>query len=1219
MPYIPLSAGGAPTGTYTPLVAKGVAPTPAPAPSAGYVPLSGKAAPVSTVTPTSPTFQGAGYGASNIKDVSGKPLLTYENEQAKSSQLLSDRTALPFDFTKPQKITPEMLKNGRMPESVSAAIKSSVGGTAAQELDHIMPLELGGSNQKSNLHLEANVPGTRNTPTDPLENQLARKAMNGEISVLDAWRQMAKAKNLPLREDQQTQRTGGATDIAPTYETGAGGDVLKAYPSTMQTLVDLQIDPLSLKADPTKAISSAWDSIKGSVAQEAENIKNLFSSKSVSEAVGGTEKTIAGAAVAVLSPLTALFSGADKIPILGTVSRLISLPFQLLGDAGPDTAKVIVDKLSMISQKAKNDIVDGTGQMLALAGQFALGKISADVLSEKKAALEARFGAEDAKTIVDKAQQMAQAKATETPKVEVRAPAVETMQTARPLPESVTPKETSVTLASGLNLGLDKFVKEDVGPALSRVKEAGTAVVNGLRAVKDAIVNIIEPAKPVERANPEGYAAAMRMIHTPEAEALSFDNARSRTFDSNFKKLEGWFGKYSEKELKDFNLTRGMPESSEAQALQREAGAKLRPELQDPALKTSIKEASDYVYDYAKKNGIDLNYFEDYFYGTYKDAAKVSRFLDYWRSTERYTKEKTLPTIADAANFGLELKNQNPIANIRSEMMAVAQRVGLKQLRDRIETGDISSLGTLTEKAGPDQLRNWAKINDSVFNGMLFEPKFARLVNNLISTNKVSSNLFLRGIRQTTYLSQQVKFLGSIFHMQNMLRGSIASEMGGIVNPKGWADFVKSFKPVDATNPVYKEFVNLGGGHRYSIESQAESQLTTLVHRIETGNYLGGILRIPATILESKYIPPSPGFIHWMFDDFIPKLKFEKFQQDVAAREAKLGRVLRDPEKLRIIKNNQNFYGEMNERLFGRSGTVTSALRLIFQAPGYGEGNFRALARASIGDKKSAQFVVNSLITTLTVSTLGTKILTGNWPALPKNPDDLRDLFKIKTNLKDGNGDDVYFDMMTYDKDYWSVYGNMISGKAGQIPADLNTRVAGMTSTPYKILTDLGTLFKGEMIYDYKGDPVYRPTDTLPEKMQKMLARELQTAQPISVSTFGQSQQKGVDTATSLIQSIIGIRPGTSENVKEKKQIISDLMSLRDEKDKRQIELNKLAGENVDEAKKQRQEFNQKQQAKLKEILKGQQVQQIPTHLFYIQNLRVKPPKQGTDINSVLK
>lgn len=168
---------------------------------------------------------GGGYGASNETDPSsGKPLLTYENMEAQSSQLLSDRTAPSFDPTVPQKLDNSILQNGRMPESVSQTIKDAIPGSAFDELDHIMPLELGGSNNKSNLRLEPGQnagekynPGTNPTATDPLENQLKAEVYAGKISLLDAWKQMAAAKDITLPE--QGGPIASNADIQPNKQT----------------------------------------------------------------------------------------------------------------------------------------------------------------------------------------------------------------------------------------------------------------------------------------------------------------------------------------------------------------------------------------------------------------------------------------------------------------------------------------------------------------------------------------------------------------------------------------------------------------------------------------------------------------------------------------------------------------------------------------------------------------------------------------------------------------------------------------------------------------------------------------------------------------------------------------------------------------------------------------------------------------------------------------
>ncbi|HEY0141280.1 MAG TPA: LPD38 domain-containing protein [Thermoanaerobaculia bacterium] len=142
------------------------------------------------------------YGSSVIKDPSGKPLLTANNPRAAQSQLLRDRVHPGFDFTKPQKLTRTVLTNGRIPVEVSQAIRKELGAAYDDQLDHQIALQLSGSNQRPNLAL---VPGrtTRGKvyELDQLGNALARRVIKGEISLLDAQRELAKAKGRTLTED----------------------------------------------------------------------------------------------------------------------------------------------------------------------------------------------------------------------------------------------------------------------------------------------------------------------------------------------------------------------------------------------------------------------------------------------------------------------------------------------------------------------------------------------------------------------------------------------------------------------------------------------------------------------------------------------------------------------------------------------------------------------------------------------------------------------------------------------------------------------------------------------------------------------------------------------------------------------------------------------------------------------------------------------------------
>lgn len=155
---------------------------------------------------------GGGYGTSNVTDMPGaksankaplgKPLMTFENPIAKSSQLLSNRVAPTFDPAKPQKISPAMLENGRMPTSASDAVRKATGAQPDEQLDHLISLELGGSNQPENLNNEKTTNGKQYSLDS--ENGIAKAVANGDqtgVSYIDGQKAIARLKGVKLADD----------------------------------------------------------------------------------------------------------------------------------------------------------------------------------------------------------------------------------------------------------------------------------------------------------------------------------------------------------------------------------------------------------------------------------------------------------------------------------------------------------------------------------------------------------------------------------------------------------------------------------------------------------------------------------------------------------------------------------------------------------------------------------------------------------------------------------------------------------------------------------------------------------------------------------------------------------------------------------------------------------------------------------------------------------
>lgn len=375
---------------------------------------------------------GGGYGSSNITDpYSGKPELTFENTQAKSSQLLSDRVAPTFDPTVPQKIDPSVLHNGRMPVSASEAVRKATGAGPDQQLDHLISLELGGSNETANLNNE-NLQSNGTQPSLTLENQTAKDVASGKISYIQGQINIARAKGVDLPDD--TGFSSAAHPLAQNYNTPAPNQVgtksqaskvnasqiaTTFFPSTLQTLSELQLDPLSLKADPSKALADRTKAIGNSIIAEKQNIYNFFSALDTNQSTATkVEMGVtagAGAINMVISPVTSLFAAANDIPVLGSLSRLVGAAFNVVGEGGTAESKVIaantINKIPGLSDDSKAKITSAFGQIYSLAAQFNAGAAAEDIIPQAKEMLTEKFGATDAQTIVDKAQEVAKGNA----------------------------------------------------------------------------------------------------------------------------------------------------------------------------------------------------------------------------------------------------------------------------------------------------------------------------------------------------------------------------------------------------------------------------------------------------------------------------------------------------------------------------------------------------------------------------------------------------------------------------------------------------------------------------------------------------------------------------------------------------------------------------------------------------------------------------------------
>lgn len=729
------------------------------------------------------------------------------------------------------------------------------------------------------------------------------------------------------------------------------------------------------------------------------------------------------------------------------------------------------------------------------------------------------------------------------------------------LAEALEGKREPISPAAVPNKGLREFLADESG-ALD-VDKAGQA----LGKVQRGFLRVVEPAKIVERKlGAAVYAQVIKAMHLPEKTGLWWDMHRiAEGGDQVLAAIGERLGKYPAADLENLMLARGTPGTSEGHGLQREALKQLPKELR-PYLKT-LQSIADLNYRLAQRVDPDLNYVEDYFYGVYEDAPKTKRFLEHYKTTQRWRKHKQFPTYADARAWGLKLRDKNPVDNLRREVMHIARLAGLINLRGDFLRSGLGKYIVLEKNATIAQRNNWTQIEDPIFKEYLLDPDLARLVNNLIEANKVSRSKPLRALRAVNNTLRSIKFIGSAFHMMTVAKQTVA-DVGpmGIFMPwrtgkafwqaRPWSGF-KKYDPIFKT-PEYRQYIGLGGGHTYSIASQAQRSLERLLTSPDM-NALWRLARLPLRAVTK----PLRAFIKHLFQHYIPAIKYAKYLETMERAMKKLGRPLSDAELITIIKEGQNFFGMMNEREFGRSATTTSLLRFMFMAPGFAEGNYRTMAKALLhwrrggptgGARRSRWNIPQSLFLTGLAGTIGTLIMTGKLPDPPENADEFRDLFKVKTPWKDDRDRTIYVDLLTYDKDYWEQVvlpgwklctGHPIEAAEHGLTKFVK-RIGGMKATGLGVAADLYKLSTGEALVDWKGQRIFYITDPALVKLRKLGVHWLDRAQPISASVAQRMMKKGVHPIFAFTAAAVGLRPAYSERDKKVNELCRNVWALRE-------------------------------------------------------------------------
>ena len=305
-------------------------------------------------------------------------------------------------------------------------------------------------------------------------------------------------------------------------------------------------------------------------------------------------------------------------------------------------------------------------------------------------------------------------------------------------------------------------------------------------------------------------------------------------------------------------------------------------------------------------------------------------------------------------------------------------------------------------------------------------------------------------------------------------------------------------------------------------------------------------------------------FQKWQFDTYIPMLKHTANMDEWAALEKRTGKPATDADLIDIIKATQNFYGEMNERVLGRSATQTTGSRFVAKAPGFAEGNVRTNIDAGTkftgqrgitrGRRARAQ-IVNSLLVKRVIAVVGTLLLLGKWPKWPEEKEDFADLFKIDTGEVDGRGRRIMINTLDSDKDYLDLWFNMFTIRPDRALYKAFNRLGGMKSTLAEFVYDGFTSMMRQDIRNWKGEKVFSLSDTPLDKLWKYTAVALERLEPISIDVFRQMRYKEISAVQSFLGSLAGVRPTWSEQDKRESEFLRKIFEQKGDLEVLDIEI----------------------------------------------------------------
>jgi hypothetical protein len=1081
---------------------------------------------------------GDDYGKSTVNDkYSGKPLMTFEDKTHMSSDLLTNRVAPDFDPTKPQKIDPSVLHNDRMPAAASDAVRKATGAAPNTQLDHLISLELGGSNDSSNLNPEDLKPnGSQYSLAD--EDKIAKLVANGDktgVSYIDGQKMIARLKGVQLPDDPDFP--SAAHPLSQYYPKAAAHQTISkpnvpgiiattAFPGLMKSLADIQTNPLSLGSSlkdivstPFSDTNQATDALKATIQHFALGIKN---NAPVSQKIGDALSIVSAGIGRGLAPLAGLFDAAGKVPVVGTIAKLVfNVPFALVGDVGSDLGMGALNALP-ISKDAKDQLEPGVRAVYSLAGQIAGGEyVAPDVLDT----LTKQFGSADAKAIIAKAQELAKQRKGF---VDFGA------DVGNGESEESSKKDDEVAPVKNFTGGTNAGLTPEQSQSIKASGEKGTAEASALSATEQEAIkahnemaeksvaappvpqdsffqklkNTINPLKqqdPQTQKIFQDYTkklAASRQLGNDEAKTLS-DIPVQEGWDAILREERGSASPYTDK-------IKGKFQDLLAEGRSRGLDTSERKNYVPHAYAETPEEIKQVTRNYLVKKGVPAAEVEDFMNETHPIPDSTAKRLGL---NPFFTKTRIFPTYDDAIAAGLHPKYTHPaqLAGFYRETMErnIANRELVKDLvtNGKLFTGDLAPKGYQPVNLEFSSKGYYAKPRlAQMLNGLFHDANSTTFMDRVAGiTGKISSTV--QKMELTTGVPKMNVNLHSLGQLIKEITAGDVGKVGTFIRSQSDRASVKFFED---NAGVLKRMASNNIDVGKTVGDYENLYPNLLKPGVKDAYARGGAKSVAAFLTKESGVGFEKVFSKKNFSSFMPQLLVQTFKDASDHFVAQgMDRPAADALAADVTRAYHGLIGNV-----GRSQGTKDGLSAAFYAPPFRESIINTLwnsvksVTTEIGNP--AYYKNRNLLAgmglTYGLYAAANKYFTGHY--IWQNPSTHQFDLQIPT----GNGNYAYIPFMP---SFLAVPRDVLGGTLSTAEGDLKgatQEFTGVLSAPAQLF---GQLYANK---DFYGRPIYADTDSGAVKAQKIASYlGLNTMPPFVKEAVNYIQNKGT---TPLYQSI---------------------------------------------------------------------------------------------------